>query len=130
MTSDDRNAAWRQEVPVGWQTLYDRLIEDLTALDPDFRISQAKEKFGELRVYLERCPPGAHELIDEASRQSRRTCQVCGAPAVLRATRQGYYATECDAHAGEMQVVHRDPIVATFRFGPGGLTEIKRDPLD
>lgn len=67
MAEDDlsrRNAGWRNEVPVGWHALYDQLMEKLVALDPNFEITQAKEKFGELRVYLKSYSPGAHELID------------------------------------------------------------------
>lgn len=128
-TPSHDNAAWRQAVPEGWLSLYDQLMEDLAMLDPHFEIAQAKEKFGEFRLYLESYPAGAHELIDAASKKSRKTCQQCGTPGVLRATRQGYYATVCDEHAGEMHVVERDPIAASFRLGSDGFKKVDRDPL-
>jgi hypothetical protein len=71
-------AAWRPHVLKGWRPLYDRLLEDLTRLDPHFQISHAKRKFGQLRVYLESYAPGAHALIDAATRASRLACEACG----------------------------------------------------
>jgi hypothetical protein len=97
-------------------------------LDPNFAVAQAKQKFGSLRLYLERYAPGTHELIDAASRQSRTICEACGAPGVLRSTKGGYFSTVCDEHGANMVVAKQDPIVASFRLGPDGLEEIDRGP--
>lgn len=40
------------EVGAGWHPLIAQLHIDLLALDSDYRVSQVKEKFGELRVYF------------------------------------------------------------------------------
>lgn len=78
--------------------MYDQLIEDLAGLDSDLEVTQAKQKFGELRVYLDRFSPEADRLIKIAATISRSTCEECGAEAKTRANRQGYYRTLCDQH--------------------------------
>lgn len=117
------NESYREDVPEGWRPLFDQLVVDLGELNPAFRISQAKQKFGELRVYLDRYPPGASDLIDAATRKSRETCEVCGSPGALRKTR-GYYQTLCDAHGAEAELAAKSPISARFRFGSDGLREV------
>lgn len=84
------NSAWRSEVPEGWWPIYDALLADLLRLDPAVEIAQAKEKFGELRVYLARFTEGSNALIGAAERLSRKTCQRCSAPARLELPTMGY----------------------------------------
>ena len=86
----------------GWFDLVDELARKLQAAADSGRIAQpiaeqVKEKFGELRFYLSEMTPGARELIDEAGERSAVTCEVCGAPGVLR--RQRGVQTLCDLHA-------------------------------
>lgn len=56
------NSAWRSEVPEGWWPIYDALLADLLKLDPAVEIVQAKEKFGELRVYLAEFTKGSRRI--------------------------------------------------------------------
>lgn len=42
---------------------------------------QVKQKFGSLRFHLENATPAMERLIEEASKASTQTCQVCGAQA-------------------------------------------------
>ena len=86
-------------IPDGWRELYEQLIKDLASLESDLEVTQAKQKFGGLRVYLNRISPEADRLIETASRKSRSTCEGCGAEGKTRANRQGYYRTLCDHHA-------------------------------
>lgn len=121
------NLRYRDDVPVGWRPMFDQLMADLDALDPFLRVVQAKQKFGELRVYLKTYSETAFEMIDAATRRSRETCEVCGAEGSLRTTRR-YYQTLCDIHAGESERAAKSPIHGRFRFGPDGLKSIDTSP--
>ena len=44
------------------------LLQDLEKLDPTLEVMQAKQKFGELRVYLKTGLSEAYDLIDAATR--------------------------------------------------------------
>jgi hypothetical protein len=126
-----RNDNWRDQVPSGWLALYDQLLTGLEAIDPDLTVDQAKEKFGELRVYLTTYAPQIDELIDAASAASRRTCQSCGQPGDLMATKDGLYATVCGVHAKErgFRPVRRDPIIASIRVDGANVTLVDRSKI-
>lgn len=119
----DRNLSYRDDIPVGWRPLFDQLVADINTLDPALEIVQAKQKFGELRVYLDSHSAGATGLIDAATRQSRKTCEVCGLEATLCVTR-GYYETLCKIHGEGSEVAETSPIVARFRLTPDGVQEV------
>ena len=120
------NQAWCDELPQGWHDLFTRLLTDLEAADGSVRIVQAKQKFGQLRVYLERSTDQMNRLIDEASRQSARTCERCGARGRLMQQPGGYFETVCFDHKGKARPVQRQPIVASYRYSEDGeLREIK-----
>jgi phosphoribosylaminoimidazole carboxylase (NCAIR synthetase) len=89
-------------VPKGWRELYDQLVGDLANIDRDIAVLQAKQKFGELRVYTNRLSPEAARLIEIASRVSRTTCEECGAEAKVRANRHGFYRALCEQHANDL----------------------------
>ena len=80
MTGDDQNQQWTDELPAGWRELFRKLIADLTAIDPNIAVTQAKQKFGRLRVYYRPYSPDASELVDAAEQQSRTICEKCGGP--------------------------------------------------
>lgn len=111
------NHCRRANLPEGWWPLYDQLVADLARFDPALEVEEAKEKFGELRIYLATSIPEANALVDAASCQSRKTCQRCSAPGQLMSTAGGLYATVCPEHARieGFEPVSRDPIVASFR---------------
>lgn len=79
------------EFRAGWDALFDELATTLESIarkhriDPrDLRMSQAKEQWGELTVYV----AGGSTFVDEALSQacedaaerSRFTCEICGEP--------------------------------------------------
>jgi hypothetical protein len=97
---------WEEYVGPGWRPILARLHELLSALDPDYRAGQVKEKFGGLRVYLNTpMPPGGQDAIDAASAESLTVCEECGEPGRRRATRAdspaAWIKTLCDRHARE-----------------------------
>jgi hypothetical protein len=95
----EENLRWVNGLPDGWADLYRHLIHDVHAIDAQLRVTQAKEKFGELRVYMEAYNKSVCTIIDEASRQSRFLCQTCGESGVLSRTNDGFYATVCPTHS-------------------------------
>lgn len=85
----------------GWDDLVARLDEDLADLDPDYVVQQAKEKFGELRYYIDLdrgySPEIANEmfrLVTATEAASSRICEDCGAPGSAVSV-FGWLATLC-----------------------------------
>lgn len=120
------NAAWKEHLPAGWSELFQELLSAVSVLDPEVKITQAKEKFGELRVHVARADDAVYERIDAASRISRRTCQTCGGEALL-CVKRGYFATLCEVHRAGFKVASRDPIVASVRISEAGVESVLRD---
>lgn len=77
---------WGKWLPdTGWDELLLNLDRALAAIDPDYILLQAKEKFGTLRFYAEHSAGIEHEdglwgeLITTAENQSAHICERCGA---------------------------------------------------
>lgn len=77
---------WGKWLPdAGWDDLLLNLDRALSAIDPDYTLLQAKEKFGTLRFYTEMSPgfdeDGAlfFSLVSTAEEQSAHICERCGA---------------------------------------------------
>jgi hypothetical protein len=95
------------EVGEGWYPLVARMAQRIEALlTTDVQrertyCKQIKQKFGSLR-----CSFAAYSLIhddvkkivQEASLESDRTCEYCGAEGKLRKTKYGYLHVVCKAH--------------------------------
>lgn len=83
----------------GWDHVLAGLFEELSNLENEgthpIQITQVKEKFGVLRVYLDYPHRAATEAIDHASRLSATICEFCGAPSAVR-NRSGWFTTQCD----------------------------------
>lgn len=62
----------------GWFDIIYQLSKDIVAADPEAQASQVKEKFGELRFYLDSKVDEVHELTFKAMEKSQRTCENCG----------------------------------------------------
>lgn len=75
------------------------MIYDISEIYAEARVVQAKEKFGEMRVYLKAFNEPAFDLIDAATTCSRTLCQTCAEPAVLSRTVDGFYATVCPRYS-------------------------------
>lgn len=92
----------------GWLPLVERFLSEAKAVLPEGeRIEglRAKEKMGALFLtywYISDPLMVFHSDIWDIERRveqaSWHTCEVCGAPGVLRCDR-GYYLTRCDGHA-------------------------------
>jgi hypothetical protein len=99
----------------GWFRVLQDFIVDMDTLlykhpnefnawkESEGKVSQVKEKFGELRIYL-RGDFGSLrgkvlDLIDTARERSIETCEVCGEPGRTRGFQ--VLKTLCDDHAGD-----------------------------
>lgn len=87
------------ECPPGWKLLVCDLLDKLQG---KCTIAQIKEKFGELRVYVNPLPDWHGDwsevefLIKEASIASNEICEVCGAPG--KRYSDGWSAVYCEPH--------------------------------
>ena len=107
----EANLAWEAEVPFGWRSTYRDVIKEIFAVDETAKVSQAKEKFGELRIYMREAGQQIYDLIDAATDRARGLCQQCGSPAVLMKTTDGYYATLCESHSDGFGIAEGQPTI-------------------
>lgn len=90
----------------GWNQIIEEMCEKAYPLipaeqeDPDYNetIIVVKEKYGTLRIQGGCYPDAVFKIFDEAEKRSMTTCEVCGAPGVLRSG--GWLRTSCDDHSG------------------------------
>jgi predicted nucleic acid-binding Zn ribbon protein len=93
------------ETDNGWFDLIYKLSQDLMKVCPECEASQAKEKFGSLRYYVDNCNEEGHKLIDEAEEKSATICELCGKSGKLRED-LGWVKTLCLEHYD----IFRDPL--------------------
>lgn len=87
----------KSNVGAGWQALLQATVDKLNELDCTWRPFQVKEKFGELRFYIEATGEQANdaqELVNEAERESSTICEECGEDGET-ASVVGWYRTLC-----------------------------------
>lgn len=69
----------------GWKNLYqpilDRVEEINESSDDSIEVTQVKEKFGRLEIYLNKYTDELLDMINEASEASGHICEECGEPA-------------------------------------------------
>lgn len=81
----------------GWFDLIDKLSQELTNLGEGIVAVQVKEKYGELRFSITGGSDKALDLTDKAEEESRKVCEVCGAPGKTREV-SGWLKTVCENH--------------------------------
>ncbi len=74
--------AWGFDCGDGWEPLIRRAMEKIDAArinNPDAgKLAQVKEKFGTLRIYLERGTDEMWDAANEAEQDSANVCESCG----------------------------------------------------
>jgi hypothetical protein len=87
-----------EKVRLNLESARERVEEEFKLLP---NIQQIKEKFGELRIYLDTPLPNMYAwgVVDFAEEMSRVTCEVCGAPG--ETITKGWHKTLCEQHAKE-----------------------------
>ena len=87
----DYTSTYLDDIPVGWKIAFGEMMceeikQELVRFNylDDFRIVQAKEKYGQLRIYTNGEPIGCkvQEIIDKYSVLSENICIICGKPDV------------------------------------------------
>jgi hypothetical protein len=86
---------WGIEVGDGWKPLVDEVVTRLAQLPDPPQITQVKEKFGNLTIYLTSYSPDAQDILDEVEERASLICEYCGAPGEERDT--GWIKVLCDA---------------------------------
>jgi hypothetical protein len=80
---------------LGWKQIVEDLCSKLDAARlPALRVIQVKEKFGNLRIYLQGGNDQVSTLVEEAEALCARTCESCGAPGTKR--QDDRISTLCD----------------------------------
>jgi hypothetical protein len=91
--------AWGFMCDEGWHPLIYELLDKIQAIVDregyDFQVTEIKEKFGGLRVYLDSETDEIFDLIREYEQKSFTICEVCGKHGKLR-NLNGWYKTLCD----------------------------------
>jgi len=87
---------YRDSFPVGpgWRPLIEKLVDDITKLDPTVEITQIKEKFGTLRFYIAGGQDEVYDLIEKAEMESGKICEECGTQDEVT-TEGGWVLTLC-----------------------------------
>ena len=87
----------------GWWPILEMLFSQLSLIVEagyPVKITQIKEKFGGLRVYVSSNKESAgavHDAISDAAHRATGACYFCGESATLR-TDRAWIATLCDEH--------------------------------
>ena len=96
--------SWYPTIPKGWRKAFGKqLIEEMEAeynkyddeMKSEWNVLQIKEKYGELRIYVDPETRKMGEIINKYSLKSRTVCIECGAPAKQRSN-HGWVDTMCD----------------------------------
>lgn len=92
-------------VPYGWMSIVWDMLDRIAEVGPgDYEIVQIKEKFAELRVYFNKPVEDdvIEEIVDEAKKEAKNTCQVCGKQPSQRVS-DGWAYQLCTSHKQEMK---------------------------
>lgn len=99
----DYTSTYLDDIPIGWKIAFGEMMceeikQELIRCNylDEFRIIQAKEKFGGLRIYTNGEPIGCkvQEIIDKYSTLSENICIICGKPDVP-ITNNGWISPYC-----------------------------------
>ena len=85
----------------GWYPLLHRLFSDIDDIRRDddltgIRVSQVKQKLGELRVYVQRGNERVSDRIRQAEAEAVVSCEGCGGPSPGIRSVGGYVTNACD----------------------------------
>ena len=99
----DYASTYLDDIPVGWKIAFGEMMceeikQELVRCNylDEFRIVQAKEKFGQARIYTNGEPIGCkvQQIIDKYSVLSQNICIICGKPDVP-ITNNGWISPYC-----------------------------------
>jgi len=85
---------WGFETGDGWFDIIYNLSKKISKIAPQCEAAQVKEKFGSLRFYTDNSTDEVEKLIDEAEKESYKTCEFCGSKEDVFQT-EGWISTIC-----------------------------------
>lgn len=108
-TLDDAKAYAYDAVGEGWHGLLDMLFSNFEQYADEVTITQVKEKFGGLRVYLgpirmkpkqrdTEYQPNLFDMAEFAETASEYICEFCGKRGRPEAGKYGWIKTVCEDH--------------------------------
>lgn len=85
----------------GWYPLLDRLFSNIDDIRRDddltgIKVTQVKQKLGELRVYVHRGNERISDRIRQAEAEALATCEECGGSSLGIRSISGYVTNACD----------------------------------
>jgi len=78
----------------GWLPLIEELISNIIELGWNKQVCQVKEKYGELRFYINGASDEVHDLISKYEDLSHETCEECGSTDSVTQTK-GWISSLC-----------------------------------
>jgi len=76
----------------GWHDIIRGVCETLVKLNiPELRFEQIKEKFGSIRMYVNIYSKVVEAIVDQATIESLKTCEYCGAKEGVETNSGGTY---------------------------------------
>ena len=101
------------EIGKGWMPLVEPIIKKIQELNQqgiDIQITQIKEKFGELCVYLSAYTEELEQMIRDAEKKSIHICENCGKPAQRVWGNYGWIYTLCQDCLEERKIKIIGPV--------------------
>jgi len=89
---------WKSiDIDEGWYQLVIDCDRELTKIDPNYQITQIKQKFGGLRYYFQPSLPNTYNAMAEVVKKYETiaavTCESTGKTGVLMRSKSGWYRT-------------------------------------
>lgn len=85
-----------------WETC-EKLQSAADRLEVDLYLTQVKEKYGQLVIYLSDYRDEFEEIIEEAEERSASICEVCGDTETAELNSKGWISCLCNKCRGESQ---------------------------
>jgi hypothetical protein len=105
-------------VDEGWYQIIVDCDNELTAIDPNYKVLQIKEKFGGLRYYMSPSNDttveqrdAMHEVVSKYEKVAARTCEATGKPGVLMKSIGGWLKTLDPQYAASVRHYARYSVV-------------------
>lgn len=93
-----------ESVGKGWRPYIYRLFM-LRQFHPTVKVAQVKEKFGDLRFYVDGATEAWYNAANEIIREADESCEECGRPGKARST--GWIMTLCSRHYLKMLLFNK-----------------------
>lgn len=83
-------------IPPPWESIVEECIDKIILINPDVNILQIKEKYAQLRIYIDGTDEDTvYEILNTAKARCEKTCQFCGEEGEFR-TKGRWYIILCE----------------------------------